>query len=118
MPTMEHKAGTELQTGATSTGIAGVHTQSSGKNAGGELKIIHDANGAELAAYAIDPHTEMTFVAVLASGVADREIGDIIIIGEQRYLVKAWNVTESNEDVKKVSISVRSTSLSVAASAP
>ena len=115
---MEHKAGIELQTGATSPGIAGVHTQSSGRNAGGELRIIHDANGVELAAYAIDPHTEMTFEAVLASSVADKEIGDIITIGEQRYLVTAWNVTESNEDVKKVSISARSTSLSAAASAP
>lgn len=116
MAAMTHKAGTALKTGATSTGITGVHTQTSGKSAAGELDIIHDEAGADLSAYVKDPHDELSFEAVLEATVVDKEIGDVITIGSgatvKKYLVTQWNVTESNADVKKVSIGLRSTTLS------
>ncbi len=114
MAAMVHKAGTALQTGATDTGISGVHTQTSGKSAAGELKIIRDNTGADLSAYVKDPHDEMSFEAVLAADVADQDIGDIVTIAGGSYMVTKWDKTESNEDIKKVSIGVRSTTLQAA----
>lgn len=115
MASMVHKAGTALQTGATDTGIAGLHTQTSGRNAAGELRIIRDKDGVDLSAYATDPHDEMSFEAVMAADVADKGIGDIVTISTKHYFVTQWQVTESNEDVKKVSIGLRSTTLSAPA---
>lgn len=111
MATMVHKAGTELQTGAADTGISGVYTQTSGRNAAGELKLIYDETGADLAAYVTDPHKEHSFEAVLAADVEDRDIGDLVTVGTARYLVTRWDVSEANDDVKKVSIGLRSTTL-------
>lgn len=117
MATMVHKAGTRLQTGARSSGMTGVYTQTSGKSAGGELKLIFDETGADLAAYVTDPHDEHTFEAVLAANAPDHEIGDIVSLpeGDQPCLVTKWDVSESNDDVKKVSIGLRPTSLSAPA---
>jgi len=114
MATMAHKAGTALATGARNSGISGVYTQTSGESAGGELKLIFDETGADLAAYVTDPHKEHTFEAVLAANAPDHEIGDIVMLpeGDQPCLVTKWDVSESNEDVKKVSIGLRPTSLS------
>ena len=115
MASMVHKAGTALQTGATDTGITGLHTQTSGRNAAGELRIIRDKDGVDLSAYVTDPHDEMSFEAVMAANVADKGIGDIVTISTKNYFVTQWQVTESNEDVKKVSIGLRSTTLSAPA---
>ena len=117
MATMVHKAGTALATGARSSGITGVYTQTSGESAGGELKLIFDETGADLAAYVTDPHKEHTFEAVLAANAPDHEIGDIVLLpdGDTPCLVTKWDKTESNEDVKKVSIGLRPTSLSAPA---
>jgi hypothetical protein len=113
---MVHKAGTALATGATATGITGVYTQTSGRNAAGELKFIHDETGADLAVYVTDPHKELSFEAVFAATVADHDIGDVVTVGTggdaRKYIVTQWDVTESNEDVKKVSIGLRPTTLS------
>lgn len=116
MAAMVHKAGTALQTGATACPVANTHTQSDTRSAAGELKIYRNASGADLSAYVTDPHEEMTFDAILEASVTDKEIGDIVTIGEgssaKKYIVTQWQVTESNEDVKKVSIGLRSTTLS------
>lgn len=116
MAAMTHKAGTALATGATATGIEKVYTQSSGRNAAGELTILHNADGSDLSAYVKDPHKELSFEAVFEASVADKEIGDIVTIGSgqtaKKYLVTQWNVTEQNDDVKKVSIGLRETTLS------
>ena len=111
MSTIVHKAGTALQTGASGTGIPGVYTQTSGRNAGGELKLVFDETGADLAAYVTDPHKEHSFEAVLAADVEDRDIGDLVTVGTARYLVTRWDVSEANDDVKKVSIGLRPTAL-------
>lgn len=112
MATMVHKAGTALQTGATASPVANTHTQSDSRNAAGELVILHDKDGADLSAYVTDPHKEMSFEAVLEASVEDKEIGDVVTAGQATYLVTEWRVTESNQDVKRVSIGLRSTTLS------
>lgn len=112
MSAMVHKAGTALQTGATASPVDNTYTQTDTRSAAGELKIIRNEDGEDLSAYVTDPHEEMTFEAVLAASVSDKAIGDIVSIGTKNYFVTQWQVTESNEDVKKVSIGLRSTSLS------
>lgn len=125
MAIMAHKAGTALQTGATATGITGTHTQTSSRKAAGELKIYFDTNGGDLAVYVSDPRKELSFDAVLEATVADKDIGDLVSVtsGEgasattQNYLVTQWDVSEANDDVKKVSIGLRTTSLSAPSTA-
>lgn len=111
MAALVKKAGVELQTGATDSGISGTYTQTSGREAAGELKIYRDEDGEDISAYVADPHKELTFEAVLASTVADEEIGNPITINGHTFLVTQWRVTESNDDVKKVSIGARSTDI-------
>lgn len=111
MAALEKKLGTELQTGADASPVSGTYSQSSTKAAGGELKIIHDEDGADLAVYVVDPHTEQNFEAVLAASTADKAIGDVVTIDSAKYVVTQWEVTGSNEDVKKVRIGLRSTDL-------
>lgn len=109
---MIHKAGTALQTGATASPISGTHTQSSTKSAAGDLVILRDEAGVDLSAYVTDPHEELSFEAVIETSTADKGIGDIVTIGSKNYLVTQWQVTESNQDVKRVSIGLRATTLS------
>lgn len=112
MAALVKKLGTELQTGADASPVTGTHSQSSTKTAGGELKIIRNETGVDLAVYVTDPHTEMTFEAVLAASTADKEIGDPVTIDNVKYVVTQWEVTGSNDDVKKVRIGLRSTDIS------
>ena len=109
---MVHKAGTALQTGATASPVTGTHTQSDTKSAAGELKFYRAADGSDLSVYVADPHNELTFEALIAADVGDKELGDIVTVGTVKYMVTKWDVTESNDDVKKVSIGLRTTSLS------
>ena len=112
MAAMVKKAGTALQTGATASPVAKTHTQTDTRSAAGDLKVIYDESGNDLSAYVTDPHEEMSFEAVLEANVEDKEIGDLVTVGSKRYLVTQWQVTEANDDVKKVSIGLRSTTLS------
>lgn len=107
MSAIEHKLGTELQTGATASPVSGTHTQSSRRAAGGELRIIHDETGADLAVYVTDPHKEQSFEAVLSVNTPDKEIGDVVTVDTQKYVVTQWEVNETNDDVKRVSIGLR-----------
>lgn len=117
--TMVKKAGTALQTGATASPVAKTHTQTSGRNSAGELEIIHDETGKDISIYVKDPHKELSFEAVLEADAADKEIGDVITVSSgsgssattTKYIVTQWNVTEANDDVKKVSIGLRTTDL-------
>lgn len=117
--TMTKKAGKALQTGATKSPVSGTHTQSSNRNAAGELEIIHDETGKDISIYVKDPHKELSFEAVLEAETADKEIGDVINVTSgtgssattAKYVVAQWNVTEVNDDVKKVSIGLRTTDL-------
>lgn len=114
MSALVHKAGTALQTGASASPVSGTHSQQSTKSAEGELRMIYDEDGADLAAYVADPHTEETFEAVLETSVEDKEKGDIV----NGKMVTQWTVTGVNDDVKRVTIGLRSTSLSAPSSAP
>ena len=105
---MTKALGTTLQTGVTSSGISGVHEQSSGKNAGGDLKYYYDKDGDMLSVYVWDQHDEYSFEALLETSVTDQDIGDTITINSQTCVVTQWNVTERNDDVKRVSIAARS----------
>lgn len=107
MSAIEHKLGTELQTGATASPVSGTHTQTSRRAAGGELRIIHDETGADLAVYVTDPHNEQSFEAVLSADTPDKEIGDVVTVDTQKYVVTQWEVNETNDDVKRVSIGLR-----------
>lgn len=112
MAALEKKAGVELQTGATQCPVSGAYTQSDTRSAAGELRIIRDESGDDVSAYVSDPHVELSFEAVLASSVTDKGIGDSVTISNKRYLVTEWRVTESNDDVKKVTVGLRSTDIS------
>ena len=104
---MEKALGAALQTGVDASGISGVHEQSSGKNAGGELKYYYDKDYNMLSIYTVDKHTEYSFEALLETTVADKEIGDSITINEEACVVTQWNVTARNDDVKRVTIGAR-----------
>lgn len=104
---MTKALGTTLQTGVTASGISGVHEQSSGKNAGGELKFYYDKDYNMISVYTADKHTEYSFEALLETTVQDKEIGDPITINETQCVVTQWNVTERNDDVKRVQIAAR-----------
>ena len=104
---MTKKLGAALQTGVTASGISGVHEQSATRSAAGELKVFKDKDGNDVSVYVVDKHREYSFEAVLAASVADREIGDTVTVAGVTGVVTRWDVSESNEDVKKVSIGVR-----------
>ena len=116
MSAMEHKLGKTLATGATASPVAKTYTQSSGRSAGGELRIIRSETGADISVYVTDPHTEQTFEAVMEADVEDKEIGDLVTISNDKFVVTKWDVTESNDDVKKVSIGLRSVDATIATS--
>lgn len=104
---MEKKLGTALQTGVTASGIGGVHEQSATKSSVGELKVYKDKDGKDLAVYVVDKHKEYIVEALLQAGAPDKNVGDTLQIGGLSGVVMKWDVIESNEDVKKVSIGIR-----------
>ncbi len=104
---MEKKLGKNLQTGVSASGLGGVHEQSATKSAAGELKVFKDRTGKDISVYVVDKHKEYSFEAILESSVEDRQIGDSVSLGGVSGVVTKWDVTESNEDVKKVSIGIR-----------
>lgn len=103
----EKAVGAALQTGVDATGISGVHEQSSGKNAGGELKYYYNKDGDMLSIYTWDKHSEYNFEALLETTVADKPIGATITINNETCVVTQWNVTARNDDVKRVTIGAR-----------
>lgn len=104
---MTKALGTTLQTGVTASGVSGVHEQSGGRSAGGELKFYYDKNYNMIAVYTADKHKEYSFEALLETSVVDKEKGDPITINDTLCVVTLWDVTERNDDVKRVSISAR-----------
>lgn len=104
---MKKALGKDLQTGVTASGITGVHEQSATKSAAGELKVYKDKDGNDISVYVTDSHKEYSFEAILESTVEDKEIGDTTTVAGITGVVTKWDVTESNEDVKKVSVGIR-----------
>ena len=105
---MTKKLGKTLQTGVTASGITGIHEQTGGHSAGGELQTFYDK---EISVYLFDDHTEYRWTAIMESTVEDKKKGDPITIGSETGYVMAWEVTEANNDVKRVNITARSTTL-------
>lgn len=108
---MTKKLGTTLQTGVTASGVSGVHEQTGGHSAGGELSPFYDKDGNEISVYIFDDHTEYRWTALMESSVTDKKKGDLITVGTTQCYVLEWEVTESNNDVKRVNISARTTTL-------
>ena len=104
---MTKALGTALQTGVTGSGITGVHEQSGGKNAGGELKFYYDKDYNMISVYTADKHKEYSFEALLETAVVDKDIGDSLTIDSTTCVVTRWDVIERNDDVKRVSIAAR-----------
>ena len=110
---MTKKLGATLQTGVTASGITGVIEQTGGHSAGGELQTFYDKDGNEVSVYIFDDHTEYRWTALMESTVADKKKGDPITVGSAQCYVTEWEVTEANNDVKRVNISARTTTLTV-----
>lgn len=110
---MTKKLGTELQTGVTSSGLFSDLEQSGEHSAGGELKTFYDKDGTEISVYVFDDHTEYKWTALLPANVTDKKKGDPITVGSTQCYVTEWTVTESNNDVKRVNISCRTTEITV-----
>lgn len=108
---MTKKLGATLQTGVTASGISGLHEQTGGKSAGGELQTFYDKDGNEVSVYVFDGHKEYRWTALMESSVADKEKGDPITVNDTPCYVTEWEVSEANNDVKRVSISARTTAL-------
>lgn len=103
---MTKKAGTALQFGVPQ--VSGCVAQSGSTSAGGELKTYRDENGNYLALYLDDDHTEVSFDGILKTGqVANKKIGDQFTAFNVRGYLTAWQVQWSNDDVAKVSGSLR-----------
>lgn len=103
---MTKKLGKALQTGVTSAGITGLHEQTGGRNAGGDVQVFRDKNGTPISVYLVDGHKEYSWTALMETSVADKEKGDPITIDgvTDPCYVTQWDVTESNDDVKRVNI--------------
>ena len=108
---MTKKLGATLQTGVTASGITGLHEQTGSHSAGGELKTFYDKDGNEVSVYIFDDHTEYRWTALMESSVTDKEKGDPITVGTASCYVEEWEVSESNDDVKRVNITARTTTL-------
>ena len=103
---MTKKAGTALQFGVQP--VTGCVAQSGSTSAGGELKTYRDENGNYLALYLDDDHTEVSFEGILKAGqAANKKKGDLFqAFGVTGYLTD-WKVQWANDDVAKVSGSLR-----------
>ncbi len=104
---MTNVLGTQLATGVTSSGLTGVHEQSSTKSSVGELKVYKDKSGTDISVYVNDEHKEQSFECLIESTVQDKKVGDTITLGTVTGVVTKYDVIESNEDVKKISVTVR-----------
>lgn len=112
---MTKKLGATLQTGVTDSGISGVHEQTGGHSAGGELQTFYDKDGNEISVYIFDDHTEYRWTAIMESTVTDKKKGEPITVGSASCYVQEWDVTEANNDVKRVNITARTTTLTAQA---
>lgn len=107
---LKKKLGTTLQTGVDGSGITGVHEQSGGRNAGGDIEIFYDKNGTPISVYLVDGHKEYSWTALMETSIADKEKGDPISVPEvtDPCFVTQWDVAMENNNVKRVNITARS----------
>jgi len=102
------KLGTNLQTGVTDPNIEGIHAQSSTITRLGEIKEYKDKDGKPLAVYVSDAdRQEVSIEALIESSAPDYQKGDPATIAGIDGIIVDYKVIESNEDVKKVQMTVR-----------
>lgn len=103
---MTKKAGSNLEFGIQS--VQDCVAQSGSRTAGGELKTYRDEQGNYLALYLDDDHTEIQFEGILRQGqAANKKKGDkLTVFGISGYITD-WKVQWQNDDVAKVSGSLR-----------
>ena len=103
---MTKKAGTALATGMSR--IDGMVAQNGHKAAGGEIKTFKDEDGNVMSLYVDDPHDEVSFEGLLkSSAVEGKAIGDEFTACGVSGYITAWDVAWTNDDVTKVSGSLR-----------
>lgn len=102
---MKKVAGTELATGMSK--IDGMVAQSGSKSAGGELKVFKDEDGNVMTLYVDDEHSEVSFEGLLKGDAAEKKIGDSFSACGVTGYITAWTVSWTNDDVSKVSGSLR-----------
>ena len=110
---MTKKLGTALQTGVTASRISGIHEQSGDTKAAGELKTYYNKDGNESSVYIFDDHVEYSWSALMESTVTDKSLGDPIEVNGDQCYVTQWDITEQNNDVKRVNIGCRTTTITV-----
>jgi len=103
---MTKKAGTDLQFGVQA--VSGCVAQGGSTSAGGELKTYRDESGNYLAIYLDDDHTQVKFNGILKAGqAANKKKGDTFSAFGITGYIDEWTVEWSNNDVAKVSGSLR-----------
>ena len=102
---MTLKAGTALKFGAPEVSV-GIN-QSGTTTAGGDLRVYKDHNGNDISIYLNDDHTEATFDALLEASATMKKIGDEFSIGDVSGRITAWTINWSNEEVARVSGTIR-----------
>lgn len=100
--------GQDLQFGVTSSGLNNVLEQSATRTKLGELKEFKDKDGNTVSVYKTSDTSreEISFEAIL-KGDADYKIGDSCTIMGKQGVVSKFDIIESNEDAKKVSMTIR-----------
>ena len=100
-----NKAGKVLRFGVPN--VTGCIAQNATNVSGGELRVYKDENGNDISLYVFDKHKEATFDGLLEADQALKEIGDEITIGEVTGRITAWQVQWHNEEVARVSGTIR-----------
>jgi len=100
--------GQELLSGVTASGLSGVFEQSANRTKLGEIREFKDKDGKTVSVYKTSDtaREEVSFEAILKS-TADYKIGDTCTIMGKSGVVTKFDIIENNDDVKKVSMTVR-----------
>lgn len=105
---MEKAKGVDLQFGVTSSGLGGVLEQSSNRSKLGEIKEYKDRDGNTVSAYVTGKgREEVSFEALIQTSAEDFDVGDTATIMGKSGVVTKYEIIESNEDVKKISMTIR-----------
>jgi len=107
---MEKVLGDELEADVTQSGLDNVLEQGATVKGLGEVKEYKDFEGKVKSVYKTSDYDrkEYTFDVILKKGAStDITVGHQMKINDEDVVVTAFEVTESNEDVKKARMTVR-----------
>lgn len=100
---MADEAGSTLVFGVGAQATIGI-VQSMSRNKSAEVAEARDENGKVIAQKAYSKTEEVSIEALIQTGVTPPDAGTIITIDTVEYLVTASNITASNTEFNKVSI--------------